>query len=155
MLKPFMLCYICFYFAAIFQKCGYLKAILETSLSRIKSRSALMIYTSFITMLMVVVGGSSTVAIIMVGELFKGKYKEFDISSLTLSRILEDFGTGTSAFFPWTSSGIYYPIILGISNFEMFKYSYMSYICWGISLFYAASGFCIKRNSIMSKADIL
>lgn len=144
MLKPFILCYLCFYFAAIADKSGCLQVLLGKLLASVKSTFGLILATAFSTVLLVMIGGSSTIGILMSGEMFMEKFKERGLSSLNLSRVLEDFGTGTSAFFPWTSSGAYYPVIFGVGNLAFFQYSFMSYFCWIFSLIYAATGFTIK-----------
>lgn len=144
MLKPFILCYLCFYFAAVADKSGCLQVLLGKLLASVKTTFGLVLSTALATTLLVMVGGSSTIALLMSGEMFLEKYKEHGLSTLNLSRTLEDFGTGTSAFFPWTSSGAYYPVVFGVGNLAFFQYSFMSYFCWGLSLFYAATGITIK-----------
>ena len=72
------------------------------------------------------------------------KYKELNLSTLNLSRTMEDFCTGTAGFIPWAASGIYYPSVLGVSIAHYFPYCFMSYIIWILAYVYAATGICMK-----------
>lgn len=146
MLKPFILVYLCFYFSALIEESGSLQVVFSKLLAAAKTPFSLIFATAVTTILMVVVGGSSTVALLVTGEMFKTKYEEMGLSTLNLSRTLEDFGTGLSAFLPWTSSGVYYPVIYGVGNLAFFRYSFLSYVTWGFSMFYAASGITIIKS---------
>ena len=58
----------------------------------------------------------STAVILIGGPMLLQKYKEMGLHTLNLSRTLEDFGTGSTGFYPWTSSGILYASVLGAST---------------------------------------
>lgn len=154
MLKPFILCYLCFYFAAIVDKSGCLNTVLGKLLASVKSTFGLVFFTAVTVVLLTMIGGSSTIALLMGGELFLSKFEEQGLSTLNLSRTLEDFGTGSSAFFPWTSSGAYYPVVFGVGNFAFFKYSFMSYFIWILALVYAFTGKCIKPLEEERRAEL-
>ena len=73
------------------------------------------------------------------------KYKEMGLHTLNLSRTLEDFGTGSTGFYPWTSSGILYASVLGASNLTFLRYSFFSWLVWAFAIFYGFTGLCIKK----------
>lgn len=154
MLKPFILCYLCFYFAALVDKSGCLEVVLGKLLASVKTPFGLIVATAITTIIMVVVGGSSSIALLVSGQMFKEKYEKMGLSTLNLSRTLEDFGTGLSAFLPWTSSGAYYPVIYGVSNFAFFRYSFLSYLTWIVCMFYAITGITIKKLEVKENSDI-
>ena len=144
MMKSFITVYICLYFAAIMEKIGAIEALLGKLLLSVKTRFGLVLVTSISCLILVAIGGSSTLALILTGEMYSEKYKELNLSTLNLSRTMEDFCTGAAGFIPWCASGIYYPSVLGVSIAHYFPYCFMSYIIWILAYVYAATGICMK-----------
>lgn len=144
--KTFVATWLCFYFAAIAELCGCLDVLLDTLMGFVHSTGTLILTTAVSIVVLIMVGGSSTVALLLGGNMFKSKYEEMGVNTLNLSRTLEDFGTGCSGFFPWTSSGILYAGVLFSSNLTFLKYSFFSWIVWILAIFYAFTGICIKTT---------
>lgn len=145
MLKSFILIYICFYFAGIMEQIGAIDVLLGKVINSVKTRLGLVISTAVSCVILVAIGGSSTLALLLVGELYSEKYKEMGLSTLNLSRTMEDFCTGTAGFIPWSGSGVYYPSILGVSIAGYLPYCFMSFFIWIIALIYAATGIGMKK----------
>ncbi|MCI8609892.1 MAG: hypothetical protein HFE73_09640 [Firmicutes bacterium] len=144
MLKSFILIYICFYFAGIMEQIGAIEVLLGKLLKSVKTRFTLILATSISVVILVAIGGSSSLALLLTGEMYNEKYKEMGLSTLNLSRTMEDFGTGMAGFIPWSGSGVYYPSVLGVSIGAYLPYCFMSYAVWVIAYVYAATGICIK-----------
>lgn len=144
MLKSFILIYICFYFAGIMEQIGAIEVLLGRLLNSVKTRFGLIFATSVSVIVLVAIGGSSSLALILTGEMYSDKYKKMGLSTLNLSRTMEDFGTGLAGFIPWSGSGVYYPSVLGVSITQYLPYCFMSYTIWVIAYVYAATGICIK-----------
>ena len=122
--KTFVATWLCFYFAAIAEQCGCLDVLLDSMMGFVKSTGSLILTTGIATIMLNAIGGSSTVSLLLGGNMFKHKYEEMGVNTLNLSRTLEDFGTGSSGFFPWTSSGILYCSVLYSTNLTFLKYSF-------------------------------
>ena len=144
MLKSFILIYICFYFAGIMEQIGAIDVLLGKLLDSVKTRFGLIFATSISVVILVAIGGSSSLALILTGEMYSEKYKKMGLSTLNLSRTMEDFGTGTAGFIPWSGSGVYYPSVLGVSIAQYMPYCFMSYFVWILAYVYALTGACIK-----------
>lgn len=144
MLKSFILIYICFYFAGIMEQIGAIEVLLGRLLAAVKTRFTLILATSLSVVVLVAIGGSSSLALILTGEMYNEKYKEMGLSTLNLSRTMEDFGTGMAGFIPWSGSGVYYPSVLGVPISGYLPYCFMSYAVWVLAYVYAATGICIK-----------
>lgn len=144
MLKSFILIYICFYFAGIMEQIGAIEVLLGKLLQSVKTRFGLIFTTSISCVILTAIGGSSSLALLLTGEMYAEKYKEMGLSTLNLSRTMEDFCTGLAGFIPWSASGVYYPSVLGVSIAKYFPYCFMSYFIWVIAYFYALTGICIK-----------
>ena len=111
----------------------------------IKNTFSLVLSTGLAMILMECLCGSSTPSASITGPIFKKKYEEMGLHSLNLARELEDFGTGATAFIPWSSSGALYVSILGLNTGVFFRYSFMVWIIWILALVYAATGFNIMK----------
>lgn len=145
MAKSFIVCFLAMYFAGIAELIGMLKVLLDRLLVFVKGTGSLILVTGISTMILTVVGSSSTVGIIVGGEMFKEKYKEMGLHSLNLARTLDDFGTGSTGFFPWTYSGMLYASVLSASTLTFLRYSYMSWLVWIFAIFYGFTGIGIKK----------
>ena len=144
MMKSFITVYICLYFAAIMEHIGAIEALLGKLLLSVKTRFSLVFVTSISCVVLTAIGGSSTLALILTGEMYSEKYKEMGLSTLNLSRTMEDFCTGTAGFIPWSASGIYYPSVLGVPIAQYFPFCFMSYAIWILAYFYSITGICMK-----------
>jgi len=154
MLKSFILIYICFYFAGIMEQIGAIEVLLGKLLAAVKTRFTLILATALSVVVLVAIGGSSSLALILTGEMYNEKYKEMGLSTLNLSRTMEDFGTGMAGFIPWSGSGVYYPSVLGVPISSYLPYCFMSYAVWVLALVYAATGICIKPLEDEEKASV-
>ncbi|PIE54205.1 MAG: hypothetical protein CSA35_07390 [Dethiosulfovibrio peptidovorans] len=142
--KTFVATWLCFWFAAIAEQCGCLDVLLDCLTGFVKNAGSLILTTGVSMVVLTAIGGSSTVSLLIGGSMFKTKFKEMGVNTLNLSRTLEDFGTGTSGFFPWTSSGILYSGVLFTSNFTMFRYAFFSWLVWMLAILYAFTGICMR-----------
>lgn len=148
MMKSFITCFLCMYFAGISEQCGVLTVLLDKLLGFVKSQGSLVTVSGLSVMLLCAIGGSSTVGLLIGGELFKEKYEKMGLHSLNLSRTLEDFGTGATGFFPWTYSGMLYVNVLSATNLTFLRYSYMSWFIWILAIVYGFTGICMKKLDI-------
>lgn len=124
-----------------------LRALLNTAGAFIKGTGSLILTTGIMTVILIMVGGSSTVALLLSGSMFKEKYDEMGVNRVNLSATLEHFGTGCSGFFPWTSSGmLYLAVLFQDSTFTFLKYSYFSWLVWIFALICAFTGFNFQKG---------
>ena len=151
MSKPFFTIFICFYFAATAELAGTMEVLLDMIAGFVRNTWSLVLSTGVAMVLLECVCGSSTPSTAIAGPLFKKKYEDMGLHSLNLAREIEDFGTGSTAFIPWSSSCQLYIGILGLNAMTYLKYSYMNWFIWAIALFYAFTGICIKK---LDKAEV-
>lgn len=158
MTKSFITVFICFFFAASAELNGTMEVLIAKLDKFIKNTVTLVISTGLTMVAMIAVCGSSAPAASMAATLYKKRYEDAGLHSLNLAREIEDFGTGSSAFIPWTSTGLLYLATLNVvegvtlTSGTFFRYSYLNWLIWAIALFYAATGICIKK---LDKKDIV
>ena len=145
MSKPFFTIFICFYFAATAELAGTMEVLLDMIAGFVKNTVSLVLSTGVAMVLLECVCGSSTPATAIAGPLFKKKYEDMGLHSLNLAREIEDFGTGSTAFIPWSSSCQLYIGILGLNAMTYLRYSFMNWFIWIIAIVFAITGIGIKK----------
>jgi len=144
MVEAFIITFVCMYFAGILEYIGMIDVLVHKIFGFIRGTGSLILVTGIVCILLAGTAGST--AVIMVGgPLFIEKYREMGLDTLNLSRTLEDFGTGSTGFYPWTSSGILYVSVLGVSNLTFLRYSFFSWLVWFFAIAYGFTGICIKK----------
>ena len=111
-----------FGFAGIFSKAGCIEVVLAKIIHSIKSVGQLITATVGSTLFMSIVTGSSYLAILIPGEMFKDLYKKFNLAPKNLSRTLEDAGTCAVPLVPW--SVVYMATTLGVPTFEYIPWAF-------------------------------
>ena len=84
-------------------------------------------------------------SIIVNGKIFKKNYSENKLSSLNLSRTLEDSATVTSVLVPWNTCGATQSAILGVSTIAYLPFCFFNLISPIMTLILAYSSFRIKK----------
>lgn len=141
-----MLVTICAYsFAAIVELPGCLRVALEAILKNVRTIGGLIASTVFSGLLLAGVGGDTWVSILMTGEMFRDKYTEKGLSTLAMSRTLEDTCTMSIGMFPWTSSGVYYAGIFGVANLVFAPYAIMCWLCMPLAILYGYTNMFIVK----------
>lgn len=145
--KTFVATIFCFYFAGIAEKIGCLEVLLSKAGAFIKGTGSLILTTGVMTVILIMVGGSSTVALLLSGSMFKEEYDRMGVNRVNLSATLEHFGTGASGFFPWTSSGmLYLAVLFQDSTLTFLKYSFFSWMVWVLAIIFAFTGINFQKG---------
>jgi len=140
-------------FAGVLSSSGSLDVLLQNLLKVVKTIRGLIISTIGTVLLMVVTTGSSYCALLIPGELFRDAYKKKGLAPRNLSRTLEDAGTVILPLIPWTGAGVYMTSTLGISPLEYAPWAIMNYAGLLFAIFYACTGFTIKKLEPEEKED--
>ncbi len=141
-----MLVTICAYsFAAIVELAGCLRVALKSILQKVRTVGGLIASTVFSGLLLAGVGGDTWVSILMTGELFRDKYVDMKLSTLAMSRTLEDTCTMSIGLFPWTASGVYYAGVFGVSNLTFGPYAIMCWLCMPLAILYGYTNLFIAK----------
>lgn len=146
MTRSFITVFICYFFCASAELSGALEILLGLIGRFIRSTFSLTLAVGVSTMGVIMACGASAPAFSIVTAMFRRKYEEEGLDSLNLSRTVEDFGTGFSSFIPWSSSGMLYAGILGLTNLSIFLHTWFIQLVWVFSLVYAFTGFSLKRT---------
>ena len=145
MMSTVLLVLCAFSFAGIFSKAGCIEVILERFITSIKSVGQLVTATVGSTLFMSIVTGSSYLAILIPGEMFKDMYAKFGLEPKNLSRTLEDAGTCAVPLVPWAVAGTYMAASLGVPTVSYIPWAILCYSSMIFAIIYGFTGFGIAK----------
>lgn len=145
MMNTILLILCAFSFAGIFSKAGCIKVIIEKMLSSINSVGNLVASTVASTLFMSIVTGSSYLAILIPGEMFKDTYAKWNLAPKNLSRTLEDAGTCAVPIVPWAIAGTYMASTLGVPTLSYLPWAILCYSSFVFALIFGYTGFGIAK----------
>ncbi len=145
MMSTVLLVFCAFGFAGIFSKAGCIEVVLERIIGAIKSVGQLITATVGSTLFMSIVTGSSYLAILIPGEMFRDLYKKFGLESKNLSRTLEDAGTCAVPLVPWSVAGTYMAATLGVPTVSYLPWAVLCYSSMIFAIIYGYTGFGIAK----------
>ena len=94
---------------------------------------------------MSIVTGSSYLAILIPGEMFKDLYKKFNLEPKNLSRTLEDAGTCAVPLVPWSVAGTYMAATLGVPTLSYLPWTILCYSSFIFAIIFGYTGFGIAK----------
>lgn len=145
MMSTVLLVLCAFSFAGIFSKAGCIEVILKRFITSIKSVGQLVTATVGSTLFMSIVTGSSYLAILIPGEMFKDMYAKFGLEPKNLSRTLEDAGTCAVPLVPWAVAGTYMAATLGVPTVSYIPWAILCYSSMIFAIIYGFTGFGIAK----------
>ena len=145
MMSTVLLVFCAFAFAGIFSKTGCIEVVLERIISSIKSVGQLITATVGSTLFMSIVTGSSYLAILIPGEMFRDLYKKFGLEPKNLSRTLEDAGTCAVPIVPWSVAGTYLATTLGVPTTSYMPWAILCYSSMIFAIIFGYTGFGIAK----------
>ena len=133
MLETICLIVVALSLGGIMEVCGFLDAILEALMRRVRSVFGLIasvIASSFVANVFL---SEQYLAIIVPGRMFRRAFEERSwdgrkLAPAMLSRSLEDSGTMTSVLVPWNTCGVYVSAVLGVPTLAYAPYAFLNWM---------------------------
>ncbi len=119
---------------------------LKGIMTKIKKQSWLIITTISATLVTNITTSNQYATSFIIGSAFKDKFDKMGINRKVLSRSIEDAGTMMENLFPWTPSGIFMTMTLGVSPLLYAPYQVMSLANIVIAYFFALTGIACFKN---------
>lgn len=136
----------------LLERAGFLTALLQGILVRLKKVVSVMFATMCTGILACLSMGESYIAIIVTSQLFSKKYEEMKLQKYMLSRCVEESTTLACPIIPWTTAGAFYFGALGIPVLDYLPWAFLNYLNPIVSLLMAYFGFAIFRTQQNEKA---
>ena len=132
-------------FGGTMEAIGALKTISLSLLKITKSTLNLFASTVLSCITVNVTASDQYLSIVIPGKMFSKAFSDRELSSLNLSRTIEDSGTVTSVLIPWNTCGAYQSSVLNVSVFDYFVFAIFNWLSPFMTLFIAAINYKIKR----------
>ena len=132
-------------FGGVMEAIGALKKISIYLLSLAKSTTGLFSSTILSCFTVNISASDQYLAIVVPGKMFSSAYKDRKLSSLNLSRTIEDSGTVTSVLIPWNTCGAYQSSVLNVNVIDYFIYAIFNWLSPITTLVVVSLGYKIKR----------
>ena len=132
-------------FGGVMESIGALKKISIYLLSLAKSTTGLFSSTILSCFTVNISASDQYLAIVIPGKMFSSAYKDRKLSSLNLSRTIEDSGTVTSVLIPWNTCGAYQSSVLNVNVIDYFIYAIFNWLSPITTLVVVTLGYKIKR----------
>ena len=132
-------------FGGVMEAIGALRSISLALLSIAKSTINLFASTILSCITVNITASDQYLSIVIPGKMFSDSYNDRKLSSLNLSRTIEDSGTVTSVLIPWNTCGAYQASVLNVSVYDYFVYAIFNWLSPITTLIVASLNYKIKR----------
>ncbi len=134
-------------FGGVLVGSGMLQSLTEMLTKFIRRRVTMVASTVGTGVFSNMITGDQYLSIILTCSLYKKLYKERGYEPQLLSRSVEDSATVTSVLIPWNSCGMTQATVLKVATMEYLPYCLFNLLSPVMSIFIAAIGYKIARNS--------
>jgi NhaC family Na+:H+ antiporter len=110
------------FFGGMLEKSGCLQVLVRYLLLGVTSGGSLMRRAGLTSLGANLIASDQYLAIALPAQMFSEKFKEMELKSKNLSRVLEDYGTTTSALIPWNTCGAFMASTLAVGTFAYLPY---------------------------------
>lgn len=145
MMSTLVICFCAFSFAGAMSVANSLQIVINKFLAGVKSVFGLITTTLFSTVLICSITSNGQLSVLLPGEMFKEKFKQFGLAPTNLSRTAEDAGTVVEPILPWTAAGVYMATMLGVPTLEYLPWAFLNYTGMIFALIWAATGIGITK----------
>ena len=125
---------------------GFLHALLDSIIARIKSLPVLIASTIGSGFVGNMAMGEAYISIILNCQLFRARYSASKLDPAILSRSVEEGATLTTGLIPWTTAGAFYTATLGVPVLEYAPYAFFNYGNAIVSIVMASLGIGLLRG---------
>ena len=132
-------------FGGVMEAIGALRSISLALLSIAKSTINLFASTILSCITVNITASDQYLSIVIPGKMFSDSYNDRKLSSLNLSRTIEDSGTVTSVLIPWNTCGAYQASVLNVNVHDYFVYAIFNWLSPITTLIVASLNYKIKR----------
>ena len=145
------------FFGGMMEKAGCLRTIVRYMLIGVENGGSLMRRAGLTSLAANLIASDQYLAIVLPAQMYAEKFNEMGLKAKNLSRVVEDYGTATSALVPWNTCGAFMAATLGVGTFAYLPYCIFNLASPVISFFYATFNFkieLISGNAVVPTAEM-
>ncbi len=141
-----LLAFIAVALGGILQGAGFVLALLDGLIKRVKSTGSMVASTIVTGLLSVAAMSEAYIAIILNSELYKKSYADRGIDKAVLSRSVEEGTTLMSPLIPWSTAGAFYAATLGIPVVEYAPFALLNLLNPLVAVLFAFLGVALLKK---------
>lgn len=153
MMYTFSLACIAIAFGGVMERVGYLHRIISVVVDRVKHDWLMVSLVILSTTIATLTMSEVYLSIVLTGNLYRKAFEERKLKPEMLSRLLEEGGTLTQVFVPWSTGSVFIAATLGVSTAEYWKYALLNYINPILSIILAMFGIFVLREEVGKKQE--
>ena len=142
-------------FGGVLEATGILRFLINRALKGVTSAGSLISATTIACVGTNALTADQYMGISLPGRMFKDEYDKMGLSSLNLSRTIEDSATMTSALIPWNTCGAYMSATLGVATISYAPYAFLNWLCPLIAISYGFLGIALKPSGSNSEVSLV
>ncbi|MCV2892716.1 Na+/H+ antiporter NhaC [Lentibacter sp. XHP0401] len=128
---------------------GFLRVLIETIVSRVKSAFGLVTSTIVACLAGNMTMGEAYMSIVLGGQLFGPAYDKAEVDRRVLSRSLEEGATLTTTLIPWTTGGAFFATTLGVDVIEYAPWALLNWMNPLVAMLFAMLGIGLFRKPML------
>ena len=140
------------FFGGMMERSGSLAVIVVYLLRGVDSGASLMRRAGLTALGSNLVASDQYLAIVLPAQMYGNEFKDKKLASRNLSRVLEDYGTTTSALVPWNTCGAFMAATLGVGTLAYLPYCLFNLFSPVISHAYTLANFKVEYEDEVETA---
>ncbi len=134
------------FFGGMMEKSGSLRILVRYLVRGVDSGAGLMRRAGLTSLGANLIASDQYLAIVLPAQMYGEKFGEMKLKSRNLSRVLEDYGTTTSALVPWNTCGAFMASTLAVGTLAYLPYCIFNLASPVVSFTYALFNFKVDRE---------
>lgn len=152
MMYTFSLACIAISFGGVMEQVGYLRGVINSFVPRIKSDRLMVPVVILVTTLCTITMGEVYLSLILGGSLFRETFQKRGLKPEMLSRLLEEGGTLTQVFVPWSTTSMFIVGAIGVTPAEYWPFAFLHWINPLLSIVLAMFGIFVLKEKTQTHA---
>ncbi len=143
------------FFGGMMDRSGSLKVIVQYLMLGVSSGAGLMRRAGLTALGANIIASDQYLSIVLPAQMYADKFRDMGLKTKNLSRVLEDYGTTTSALVPWNTCGAFLASTLGVGTFAYLPYCIFNLASPLVSHFYTLIGFKVELRDSEESLEIV
>lgn len=139
------------FFGGMMERSGALQVIVSYLLRGVDSGAKLMRRAGVTALGTNLIASDQYLSIVLPAQMYRQEFDKLQLESRSLSRVLEDYGTATSALVPWNTCGAFMAATLGVGTLAYLPYCIFNLASPLISHAYCLANFKVQYRTTTSE----
>jgi len=141
------------FFGGMMEHSGCLNALVRYLVLGVNTGAALMRRAGLTALSANLIASDQYLAIVLPAQMYANRFRELNLKPKNLSRVVEDYGTTTSALVPWNTCGAFMASTLGVATFAYLPFCIFNLLSPIVSHAYTLANFKVEYRDDLPEPD--